>query len=351
MKIAHILPSLAFAGPVLISKSIVNELSAIIDIDVFFFDDKTETNFKAKTQRINFNEKINFNKYNIIHTHMFRPDLYAFFWSSLGFCRSTIKISTIHQFIDHDLQNQHSAIKARIASKIWHHSFNEFNTLVTLNQPMYELYKHKYPHKNVVKIHNGIEIPLVTEDIPESDKRLILKLKKDFLCLGSAAQITKNKGFAQIIKLLAINKTLCFVLIGEGHELDNLKLLAQENNTLDRVLFFGRRNNAKRYFKYFDIFVMSSEKEGFPVALLEAASLSIPSVCTKNDIFTNIFNQDEVSFFDRDNIDSLNDSVLRIINNRTNYTNNIYNRFIKDYTSKTMAMNYLKLYHSLSENQ
>lgn len=350
MKIAYILPSLAFKGPILIAQSIVNKLESKVDIDVYYFDDILETEFNVTMLKINFKHKIDFNSYDIIHSHMLRPDLYILLWSFLGKCKKPKKITTIHQFIDHDLQNQHFALKAKLVSKLWHYSFKKLDTLVTLNQPMYDFYKLKYPNKNIVKIHNGIETPNINEDITQFDEKLILNFKKDYVCLGSAAQITKNKGFDQVLKLLILNKKLCFVLIGEGKELYNLKLLVKQNNISDRVLFLGKRNNAKKYFKYFDIFTMTSEKEGFPVSLLEAASLSLPSICTKNKIFEGLFSSNEVSFFEQNNIASLNEAVNNIIDNKECYAKNINNRFVKEYTSKTMANNYFKIYKYLLKN-
>ena len=347
MKVAHILPSLAHAGPILISKSIVDELISVIDIDVLYFTDLVETNFKANIEKIKLNRKIEFNKYDIIHTHMLRPDFYIFFWSFLGYCKSPIKISTVHQFIDHDQSIQHHFLKANIVSNVWHLALNMFDAIVTLNQLMCDDYQLKYPKKDVIKIHNGIEDIEVSEKIPCSDIEIIKKFKGNKVCLGSAAQITKNKGFDQIVKLLAKNKRLCFILIGEGDNLNKLKTIANQNNTSDQILFMGKRNNAKKYFKFFDIFIMSSEKEGFPVSLLEAASLSIPSIFNKNKIFENIFNQKEVSFFEQNNIDSLNVAVQRILNDKLAYSININKRFKNNYTSKIMASNYLNLYNDL----
>lgn len=344
MKVAFILPSLAYKGPIIIAQSIVMELYQIIDIDVYYFDDIVETDFPVKTTRIKFWERIPYEEYDAIHTHMFRPDMYLFLWSKFLFKKKILKITTIHQFIDHDFSNQHSLFKAKLASRIWHSAFCDFDVLVTLNALMEGAYKLKFPNKIVSKIHNGIAGINIRKEIPDDDAGKIEDFRQNYVCLGAAAQITKNKGFHQVIKLLAINKEVCFVLIGDGKELVNLKSLAVENNTIDRVLFLGKRNNAKKYFPYFDIFLMTSEMEGFPVALLEAASLSIPSICTNNKIFRDIFSEEEVAFFERDNIPSLNKAVEHTLKNESEFRRNINRRFKDKYTSQSMANNYLKLY-------
>lgn len=347
IKIALILPSLAYKGPILIAQSIVNELSDDVDFDVYYFDPIEETTFNATTIKIDFKQKINFTKYDIVHTHMLRPDLFVLIWSILGRFKSVKKISTIHQFIDHDLKNQHPLLKAKIASFIWHFAFRKFDRLVTLNELMFTTYKDRFPNKNVVKIHNGINDVNDDLSIPQSDIELINEFKKDYICLGTAAQLTKNKGFHQVIKLLAINTKLCFIIIGNGEQFISLKKMAKENGTSDRVLFLGRRNNAKKYFKHFDIFMMTSEREGFPVALLEAALLKIPSVCTDNSIFRNLFSENEVSFFKQDDIESLDRSVMDVYQKIHIFAENINKRYKNEYTAKNMASKYLETYKAV----
>ena len=100
MKIAFILPSLAFAGPILVAKYIIDHLSQENEIDVYYFDNKVELEINANLYQINLFTPIDFKKYDIIHTHMFRPDFYMFFWSMFrpnkimlwewGYCKLSI---------------------------------------------------------------------------------------------------------------------------------------------------------------------------------------------------------------------------------------------------------------------
>ena len=81
MRVAFILPSLANKGPIIVARDIVNELSKKDDIEckVFYFDDITELTFACPVKKISFISKINFEEFDIIHSHMLRPDLYAAF--------------------------------------------------------------------------------------------------------------------------------------------------------------------------------------------------------------------------------------------------------------------------------
>lgn len=103
MKIAFILPSLKNQGPIIVAKDIIQGL---VDkaklIDVYYFDkENIELLFPCNTYRISFFQKIDFNKYDVVHTHMLRPDLYIWYHR-----KKTDKcqfVSTLHQFISQKL--------------------------------------------------------------------------------------------------------------------------------------------------------------------------------------------------------------------------------------------------------
>jgi glycosyltransferase involved in cell wall biosynthesis len=282
---------------------------------------------------------------------MFRPDLYVTLWSALGKCSRLKKISTIHQFIDHDFKIQHPYWKAKLASKLWHSLLKKFDTLVTLNELMLQTYVSKYPKNCVVKVHNGISPDEITDEIPETDHLELIEFIQNRICLGAAAQLTKNKGFHQVIDMLKLDENLCFVLIGDGAQLENLKLQASRNKVENQVLFFGKKNNAKKFFSYFDVFMMTSEREGFPMSLLEAASMSVPSVCADNLIFRNIFSSEEVSFFEQNNPQSLYGAVMNTYKKKLNFASYFNKRFLADYTSQKMAMNYLSIYNYITKKK
>lgn len=72
-----------------------------------------------------------------------------------------------------------------------------------------------------------------------------------------------------------------YCIVGDGKERQPLQELAQTLGVADRVLFVGRKPAGFRFLQLADIFVMPSYSEGFPLAMLEAASmqklLSVPT--------------------------------------------------------------------------
>ena len=56
------------------------------------------------------------------------------------------------------------------------------------------------------------------------------------------------------------------------------------------------------------------------------------------------YNQEEVVFYELDNIASLSEAIVKAFNNKQQYAENIYKRAINDYSIENMSNQYLKLY-------
>src|SRR5574344_626482 len=106
MKIAYILPSLAAKAPVFLALELAKYFkSKGNDVTVFYFDNKVECDQPCLCKQINFNEKINFDDYDIIHSHMFRP--YKYVSKNKKIIKHAKCISTIHCDIFKDLKDSY----------------------------------------------------------------------------------------------------------------------------------------------------------------------------------------------------------------------------------------------------
>lgn len=114
------------------------------------------------------------------------------------------------------------------------------------------------------------------------DMNLIEISKK--IVIGTIAELHPNKGLTYLINAMEqVSKdhpdTIC-VIIGGGDDLATLHLLIKEKRLESSVLLAGYVDNASEYLKAFNIFVLSSLKEGLPYTILEAGSASLPVVAT-----------------------------------------------------------------------
>jgi glycosyltransferase involved in cell wall biosynthesis len=260
MNIAFILPSLANKGPVILALELVNYF--IKDghrCDVYYFDNIKELDVPCFSKRISFFNKIDFNSYDIIHSHMFRPDLYCAIYKS-KINTSTKVISTIHTAIYDDLRYAYGIIKSAFMIPIWKKVWEMKDHIVVLTDTAKGYYG-KGSFKGLTVINNGREIPQNDMTISSIDEKLIMQLKKNYIVLGSLCVLDRRKGLEQILKLLQINKNYAFIVVGDGTEKGNLQNIALKYNVQERFLVLGPKNDGYRFMSYFDLFVIPSRSE------------------------------------------------------------------------------------------
>lgn len=86
-------------------------------------------------------------------------------------------------------------------------------------------------------------------------------------------QATLIRGFARVCAEL---DNALLVIMGKGRLESSLKALARELGVADRVRFPGMVPDGRRYFRAFDSFVLSSDREPFGMVLLEAMVADLP---------------------------------------------------------------------------
>jgi glycosyltransferase involved in cell wall biosynthesis len=136
-------------------------------------------------------------------------------------------------------------------------------------------------------IHNGIDTDAWAPNRVSWSLRDELKLGQAFLVIGYVGRIMPEKDLVTWLRaaaLVAKRFPLAqFVLVGEGKDdgtLGELRRLASELGIADRTHFPGYRSDLLPVYAAFDIFVLSSRREGLPNSILEAMALGLPVVTT-----------------------------------------------------------------------
>ena len=345
MKIAVILPSLLDTAPIKVAKDIVETLiSQGCKVDVFYLREPVELIFNCSVRRIGIFEKIEFEKYDFIHSHMLRPDFYIWIHRKSIQC---VCVSTLHNEIGKVLEDYYGFIRSKIFTPLWVMFLRSHDKVVCLSKVAQNQLERKYRIKRVTYIYNGRTVP--QSFISKIDKKILKAKAEQFILLGVIANISRIKGISQIIEVLDDLEEYCLVIIGSGPELEHLKLLAREKGLEDRCVFFGYKKNAFVFLEYIDVYMMTSYSEGFPLVLIEAAQYSKPTVCSNLPIFKEFFNKNQVSFFDLDNKASLIEAIKDAVDRKNILAENIYSAYVKKYTKDIMGENYYKLFKKLME--
>ncbi len=100
------------------------------------------------------------------------------------------------------------------------------------------------------------------------------------LCVG---RLVGQKNHANLLDALARarqTRPLRLILLGEGPLLPDLAKQAAELGVTDAVDFAGFRRNVADFLHHADLFVLSSDREGLPLSLMEALKAGTPVVST-----------------------------------------------------------------------
>ncbi|MGE6473280.1 glycosyltransferase [Serratia proteamaculans] len=144
----------------------------------------------------------------------------------------------------------------------------------------------KWPAARVQTLYNRIDIEaLQASQLSRAESREALGLSADAWIVGNVGRLHPDKdqatllrGFASALPGLPENGQLA--ILGTGRLEQELKNLARELGVAERVLFLGQVPEARRYFRAFDAFALSSDHEPFGMVLLEAMAAGVPLLAT-----------------------------------------------------------------------
>jgi L-malate glycosyltransferase len=344
VKIAIIIPRIEYCGPVIVIRNLVNSIQNTTDIKLFYLDKKIDPGIHMKVPVERYNSTFNFEDYDIIHTTGIRPDRIAYFNRRRIKCH----ISTVQNEVFEDLRYSHNWLFSWIFGNIWLKIWSKADILVCVSNSVKKYYEKWFFDSKLKVIRNGISEIEKSVGIKDEITSNIHDLKsKGFNVLGIVANLNRIKGIDQVIRVLS-GSNLSLVIIGEGPESGSLKHLAQKLKVEDRILFCGFKRNATEYLQLFDLFIMPSRSEGFGLALIEAIQQKIPVVCSDISVFKELFNDNEVTFFEIENLDSLRNSISESLTVGSGKSELAYARYKNNYTDINMAQKYSELYNSLA---
>lgn len=143
-----------------------------------------------------------------------------------------------------------------------------------------------WEERRIQTLYNRIDAAAVqAEQVSRRQARDFLGLPEDVWVVGNVGRLHPDKdqatlirGFAQALPQLPAGSLLA--IMGSGRLESSLKALAAELGIAERVRFLGQVPQARRYFKAFDVFALSSDHEPFGMVLLEALAAGVPVICS-----------------------------------------------------------------------
>jgi len=192
--------------------------------------------------------------------------------------------------------------------------------------------------KNLVENHNisAKIINTVYEFVPSfenfiknkseiSNIRKELNIQKNAKIIGCAGTIEWRKGPDIFIELAGVLKNRSdkfnthFLWVGGDLDSERYSALSYDIRKLGldkNVHFIGAKTDPIKYFSIFDVFVLTSREDPFPLVMLEVAAIGKPIVCFDNSGGAGEFVENDcgyiVPYLD---ILSMSDRILELLNN------------------------------------
>jgi glycosyltransferase involved in cell wall biosynthesis len=142
----------------------------------------------------------------------------------------------------------------------------------------------KVPAERCLLIENGIDLADYSRTLTREEARRPLGISPERLVVGAIGRLSAEKGFDRLIRavdrLIRVGLDVELLIAGEGDEEPRLRALAAELGCSERVCLLGYQANVKELYQAFDVFALSSLREGLPNVLLEAMALEVPVLAT-----------------------------------------------------------------------
>ncbi len=142
-----------------------------------------------------------------------------------------------------------------------------------------------FPQNQIQTLYNRINVKqVVARQVNSAEARKHLGIAADKYVFANVGRLHPDKDQKTLINAFAkvaseLTDTI-LVILGQGRLEDELKAQVEQLQLEERVFFLGVVPHAINYYRAFNSFVLSSDKEPFGMVLLEAIIAEVPVIAT-----------------------------------------------------------------------
>ena len=270
------------------------------------------------------------NNADLVHAHLF-PSMY------IALLSSTLKIVT-----------EHNPYYRRRDIKLvkWFESlfFRLFKKVVCISDGVktaFESTLNWRPGKALV-INNGVDLSRFSMR-KRSKSNLEIPIK-----LGMVGRLVKQKDIPTIIRTVeALGSDYELHLAGDGEQRHELETLVSDLGLNEQVFFHGQVSDIPHFLDSIDIYVQSSNWEGFGLAVVEAMAAGLPCFATNVEGLNDVV--EKRYLFEVGDVAQLSALILDITKH-TNYYNAMSQLSVNsafEFSIEKTAQNHTQLYYTL----
>ena len=234
-----------------------------------------------------------------------------------------------------DFQENNHGLFITLQKMIRNWSINKSNLIITPSQHLKNFIDKIGFDKNIFVINNGVNI--------EQHNKVVLE--NNIIQLLVVSRLVSQKNIDSIIKAVKVmeNENIILNIVGDGSEINNLKLLVKKYELDKKINFIGKIENTKlnEYLKDADIFIQASNYEGLPHSILEAMNFEIPILSTDVGGCSVLLNKGERGYIIPIPVSEveISEGIRKIINNKNEAK-----------SKARLAKNYLNQEHNFNTN-
>ncbi|MFA5339471.1 MAG: glycosyltransferase family 4 protein [Candidatus Omnitrophota bacterium] len=214
------------------------------------------------------------NKIDILHANEYRSDIIGFLAARHTNART---IATAHGWL---------YIDPKIKLYEWIDSMflRAFDEVIAVSGAMKnELAKAGIPQDKLKIIENALDYSDIRSGAG-SDIRKEIGAGPETIIVGSVGRLSLERGYEYLLdaakEILGKCSDIKFLIAGDGDLKNSLIARAQRLGIKEKIVFLGFRKDVKNVYAALDIFVSSSLRESFGLALVEAMAAGKPVVAT-----------------------------------------------------------------------
>ncbi|MEN9679488.1 MAG: hypothetical protein RLZ57_617 [Actinomycetota bacterium] len=281
---------------------------------------------------------------DIIHSHTFKAGFIARFPQKRINQAAGKKVKYVHTFHGHQLTNpEFSGIKGIVLKLVEKNLAKKSDKLVAVGK----LVAQDLASTGIGKIENYVNIPpgiTALKKINQNEAREKLGLSKSELIFGYLGRLIPVKGPLRFVEVTKKFPKVAFALGGEGQLFEEIKREAPPN-----VKVLGWVNSSE-FMSAINVLVATSDSEGIPVALIEAALAGVPVISTNVGSVSEVVINGKTGLVTSNDVNEIAGAINKFIDDPiliTAYGTNAKRFAASEFSTAKMVERHKKLYKSV----
>lgn len=258
------------------------------------------------------------NRVKIVHAHDNNASLYSYL------AKRIYKVDV--KVVSH-IHNCYPWLETKGLNKMFDNYIRpryDFN--VTCGSIVFDYYKKNsdsFKSMNVSSLSNAID----TMEIDNFKCSDIEKLKRELgidsnkVILGYIGRLDDQKGVIPFLEAVAKKKDYfkdCqFLMVGNGSQEDEVKMLIEKYNLKDLFILTGYQADTYKFYSLMDLFFLPSKYEGLPMVILEAMTFQLPIISMEAGSIGELLKDDKGILIQKGNYEEFVEQLIKLKNNET----------------------------------